>query len=34
MEGWQNKLNRQMETIGWGKFQYIAYIAGFTVSTM
>jgi putative MFS transporter len=32
MEGWQNKLNNQMETISWGKFQYIAFIACFSVS--
>jgi putative MFS transporter len=31
METWQNKLNRQMETIGWGKFQYIAFIVCFSV---
>jgi hypothetical protein len=31
MEDWQIKLNKQMETIGWGKYQYYIFAVCSTV---
>jgi hypothetical protein len=32
MEDWQIKLNKQMETIGWGKYQHYVFAVCATVS--